>query len=86
MTTRFPGRHAAGTVITALVAAVRADDDEHIRELLRCLATCADVEALYALREALIRDLGDADERRVGPQPGRARSGGGAAGHGDPSM
>ena len=47
------GPGEADVVTAQIVAAVRAGDDERIRELLPRLAVCADVAALYALRDAL---------------------------------
>lgn len=51
------GPHGADGAISAIVQAVRAGDDEQIREQLALLAVRADVPVLYALRDALAKDL-----------------------------
>jgi hypothetical protein len=53
-------------VVKALVEAARAGDDVLVRELLRALATCANVNTLYDLREALSCEL---DDPAVRPRP-----------------
>lgn len=51
------GRYSTESVIAALVHAVRAGDDAGISGLLGKLAELADLDALFALRDALGLDL-----------------------------
>ncbi|MFJ9775770.1 hypothetical protein ACIRVF_31785 [Kitasatospora sp. NPDC101157] len=48
---------AAAVLIESIVAAVSAGDDRRISQLLRLFSARADIEALYALRDALRGDL-----------------------------
>jgi hypothetical protein len=65
MTRRLDGC-VGDPVIAAIVAAVRDGDDGHIRDLLRALAQYADVDTLFALRDALTLDL---EAARLGQPP-----------------
>jgi hypothetical protein len=65
----------AARVVRALVQAVRGGTEARIGELLRELAGCADIAALYALRDALESDLcARSEESPTDPVRGRAQS------------
>ncbi|MEY9964808.1 hypothetical protein ABIA33_002850 [Streptacidiphilus sp. MAP12-16] len=55
-----PAEARTADIIAALVEAVHAGDDARAGVLLRAMADCADMAALYALRDALERNLAGA--------------------------